>query len=245
MKDSRILVVDDDPSVRLLLRELLERAGATVSEAADGQAALADLAAVAPDLIVLDVAMPGMDGWQTLERLRDMTDAPVLMLTGHDAELEKVRGLLAGADDWVVKPFGRQELLARISALMRRAARSGVEPPRESYSDDLLEIDIASARVTVRGTEVRLTPLEFRMLLAFARHRGEVLSRDRLLDLVWGDGGVAAPDQVKLYVGYVRRKLEAALGGDPAPIETIRGFGYRYGSGESGSVGPPGIGSPL
>ena len=122
MQGARILVVDDDADVRGLVRELLERAGATVREAADGREALRVLYDVRPEVIVLDVTMPELDGWQTLERIRDLTAVPVLMLTARDTELEKVRGLKEGADDYVTKPFGRQELLARVEALLRRSA---------------------------------------------------------------------------------------------------------------------------
>lgn len=228
VKDSRVLVVDDDPDVRGLLREMLERAGCLVREARDGREALKILYDARPDIILLDVTMPDLDGWQTLERVRDLTDVPVVMLTAANAELEKVRGLQGGADDYVTKPFGRQELLARINALLRRAVTQR-PPERETYEDDLLAVDVANAAVRVRSKEVQLTPLEFRLLLAFVRHPDQVLSRDQLLDLVWGDSTAVAPDQVKLYVGYLRRKLEGALSdGESVPIETVRGFGYRY-----------------
>ena len=227
MKGARILVVDDDPDVRGLVRELLERAGANVREARDGREAIRLLFDVRPELIVLDVSMPDLDGWATLERVRDMTEVPVLMLTARAGELEKVRGLKAGADDYVVKPFGRQELLARCEALLRRAARGSADAdaPREVYEDTLVSVDVANARVEVKGSEVQLTPLEFRLLLAFVRHPNQVLNREQILDLVWGDVAAVAPEQVKLYVGYLRRKLEAA---GASPIETVRGFGYRY-----------------
>jgi DNA-binding response OmpR family regulator len=200
-----------------------------VREAADGREALRLVYEVRPDIILLDVAMPGLDGWQTLERIRDMSEVPVLMLTASDAELEKVRGLRGGADDYVTKPFGRQELLARVQALLRRASAGGdAAPPRELYEDDFVSIDVSNAQVRVRGAEVSLTPLEFRLLAAFVRNPDQVLSRDQLLDLVWGDSAGVAAEQVKLYVGYLRRKLEGALSGESAPIETVRGFGYRY-----------------
>jgi len=220
---ARVLVVDDDPDVRGLVRELLERAGLQVREAADGRAALRAVYDARPALVVLDVAMPEMDGWQTLERLRDVSDVPVLMLTARSTELEKVRGLRAGADDYVTKPFGRQELLARVQALLRRSAREGGEAKRgeEVYDDGRLRIDPRGAEVRFDGQLVALTPLEFRLVQTLVRHPDQVLSRDQLLDLVWGDSSVS-PDQVKLYVGYVRRKLPEA------PIETVRGFGYRY-----------------
>jgi DNA-binding response OmpR family regulator len=147
------------------------------------------------------------------------------MLTARTAELEKVRGLKAGADDYITKPFGRQELLARIEAMLRRAGPR--EEAQETYADGLLSVDFAQRSVSVNGDELALTPLEFRLLAAFVRHPGQLLAHDQVLELVWGDSYSASRDQVKLYVGYLRRKLEGA-GADPAVIETVRGFGYRY-----------------
>ena len=147
------------------------------------------------------------------------------MLTAHGAELEKVRGLKAGADDYVTKPFGRQELLARVEALLRRT-RPGTKTA-ETYADDLLTIDFAQRAVFVDGRPVALTPTEFKLLAAFVRHPNQVLSRGQLLELVWNDARSASGDQVKLYVGYLRRKLGEATD-EPYPIETVRGFGYRY-----------------
>lgn len=227
MSRGRILVVDDDDDVRGLVRELLERAGHTVREAEDGREALKMLYDARPNLIVLDVAMPELDGWSTLERIRDMTDVPVLMLTAREGELEAVRGLRSGADDYVRKPFGRQELLARCAALLRRGA--GVRTPeRETYDDGVVAIDVSNAEVKVDGQPVQLTPLEFRLLLTFVRHPDQVLSRDQILELVWGEDAGVATEQVKLYVGYLRRKLESVLPAERLPIETVRGFGYRY-----------------
>lgn len=227
MNGTRILVVDDDPDIRALVKELLERSGAVVRVASDGREALRMLYDVRPELIVLDIAMPGMDGWQTLERIREMTDVPVVMLTAREGELEAVRGLKAGADDYIRKPFGRQELLARVQALLRRAG-SAKPPERELHDDGLVRIDVANADVAVNGQAVQLTPLEFRLLLAFVRNHDQVLTRDQILDLVWGDSSNVAGEQVKLYVGYLRRKLEQVLPAGEMPIETVRGFGYRY-----------------
>jgi DNA-binding response OmpR family regulator len=221
----RILVIDDDADIRLLLRELLERAGYLVDEADDGKSGLRQLFENAPALVILDVTMPDMDGYQTLERIRDLSEVPVLMLTARSQELEKVRGLSAGADDYVAKPFGRQELLARVQALLRRTG--GKSEVVEAYADDFLQIDYAQRAVTVQGREVQLTPLEFKLLSAFVQNPNQVLSRDQLLDLVWGDPYGVSGDQVKLYVGYLRRKLVPDAP-DEAPVETVRGFGYRY-----------------
>jgi DNA-binding response OmpR family regulator len=221
----RILVIDDDADIRLLLRELLERAGYTVDEAEDGKTGLRHLFSNAPSLVILDVTMPDMDGYQTLERIRDLSDVPVLMLTARTQELEKVRGLSAGADDYVAKPFGRQELLARVQALLRRTG--GKTEVIEAYTDDFVSIDYAQRQVNVQGRDVQLTPLEFKLLAAFVQNPNQVLARDQLLDLVWGDPYGVSGDQVKLYVGYLRRKLVPDAP-DTAPIETVRGFGYRY-----------------
>ena len=133
MKRAHVLVVDDDPDIRGLVKELLERQGYGVSEAANGKDALRSFYATPPDVVLLDVSMPELDGWQTLERIRDLSDVPVAMLTARAAELEKVRGLKAGADDYITKPFGRQELLARIEAMLRRAGRR--EETQETYAD--------------------------------------------------------------------------------------------------------------
>jgi DNA-binding response OmpR family regulator len=223
---ARVLVVDDEADIRTLLRHLLERAGYTVEEAADGRAGLRAFFASSPDLVILDVTMPELDGWATLERIRDLSDVPVLMLTARSAELERVRGLTRGADDYVAKPFGRQELLARVQALLRRAGgrREGLD---ERYADGFVAIDYANRAVSVGDRPVSLTPLEFKLLAAFVQNPNQVLSRDQLLELVWGDPFGVSGDQVKLYVGYLRRKL---VPGEPelAPIETVRGFGYRY-----------------
>src|SRR5438552_1780797 len=226
MNGARVLVIDDDADIRALVGELLRRAGLTVEEAGDGRSGLRAFHQSPPDLVVLDVSMPDLDGWQTLERIRDLSDVPVLMLTARGAELERVRGLQAGADDYLVKPFGRQELVARVQALLRRA-RSRGEAAQNTYADQRLTIDFAQRAVTYDGREVPLTPLEFKLLSVFVRHPRQVLSREQLLELVWGDAYGVSGDQVKLYVGYLRRKLDPDQP-DRVPIETVRGFGYRY-----------------
>jgi DNA-binding response OmpR family regulator len=218
-----VLVVDDDEDIRVLLRELLQRAGFEVHEESNGLAALRTFHAQRPDLILLDVAMPEMDGWQTLARIRELSDVPVLMLTAKDTEADRVRGLRGGADDYVTKPFAREELLARVDALLRRASPKTEQAG--AYVDGLVEVDFVQRTVSVQGREAALTPLEYNLLAAFVRHPNQVLGHDQLLELAWGGGGEISRDQVKLYVGYLRRKLGAE--GD-VPIQTVRGFGYRY-----------------
>jgi DNA-binding response OmpR family regulator len=218
-----VLVVDDDDDIRLLLEELLRGAGYAVTTAPHGRAALRMFHESPADLVVLDLSMPELDGFETLERLRDLSDVPVILLTARSGEIDKVRGFRAGADDYVVKPFGRQELLARIEALLRRAP----EPRHlEHYSDGALTIDHRRRLVVCRGLPVRLTPLEFRLLVTFVEHAGNVLSSDQLVEHVWGHPAAVSRDQVKLYVSYLRKKLGQAEGFEP--IETVRGFGYRY-----------------
>jgi DNA-binding response OmpR family regulator len=220
---TRVLVVDDDADIRELVRELLARAGYDVVEAPNGTEALKVFYSQQPDFVILDVQMPVLDGWETLTRIRDVSDVPVLMLTARTEELDKVRGLLAGADDYLTKPFGRQELLARVSANLRRAGTRDTVP--ELYADAFLTIDFTQRAVFAGDEQVSLTPLEFRLLTAFVQNPNQVLSHEQLLELVWGDERAAERDQVKLYVGYLRRKLGTS--GDD-PIETVRGFGYRY-----------------
>lgn len=219
-----VLVVDDDPDVRALVSTLLGRAGYLITEAPDGRAALKALYDQRPDLVVLDVNMPDLDGWATLERIRDLSDVPVVMLSARGEELEKVRALRAGADDYVTKPFGRQELLARVESVLRRAVGAG---PKETYSDALLTVDFAERRLTVGERSVELTPLEFKLLATFVEHPNQLLEHGQLLELVWGGERGTSRDQVKLYVGYLRKKL-ADAGAQPGAIETVRGYGYRY-----------------
>ena len=226
--NGRVLVIDDETELRTLLGRILERSGFEVTSAPDGPTALRMLYADRPDVVVLDVTMPGMDGWEVLERIRDLTDVPVLMLSGRGDELEKVRGLRLGADDYVAKPFGRQEVVARVEALMRR--RRGAEPDArpELYDDGMVAVDAATRTVHVAGEPVELTPLEFRLLSAFVRNAGRVLSHQELGEHGW-PGGAHPPsrDQIKVYIGYLRRKL-AVPGGPEVGIETRRGHGYRY-----------------
>ena len=201
----RALVVDDEDDIRSLVRDVLESEGHSVLEAADGRSALRLLHAEHPDLVILDVTMPELDGWQTLERIRDISDIPVIMLTARAHEWDRVRGLRAGADDYMVKPFSPIELAARVAALFRRVPTTSERPL--IFQDGLLRVDFAAREVTVDGHVISLTPLEFRMLSVFLSHPDQVLTRDQILELVWGSRTAVFPDQVKLYVGYVRRKL--------------------------------------
>jgi DNA-binding response OmpR family regulator len=219
----RLLVVDDDEDIRALLRLVLERAGYEVDEQADGRSALRAFHVGRHDLVVLDVTMPDLDGWEVLDRIRDLSEVPVLMLTARDSETDRVRGLRAGADDYVTKPFDRDELLARIEGLLRRAPRDD-EPV--SYTDSFMQVDFVQRTLSIEGRDVPLTRLQYNLLEAFVRHPNQALSQEQLLELAWEDPEAVSRDQVKLYVGYLRRKLGTRDG--ESPIETVRGFGYRF-----------------
>lgn len=220
-----ILLIDDSETQRVVLTDRLQRLGYVVNSAADGRAGLRELYAKRPDIVLLDVLMPELDGWGTLERIREISDVPVIMLTSQDTEIDRVRGLRGGADDYVGKPFSPAELAARIEAVLRRAGER--EKVRERYDDGVVMIDFGTREVTIRGNQVHLTPLEFRLLAALTEHAGQVLSREQLLDLVWGSTYEVTDDQVKTYIGYLRRKVgDDAV--DSQLIETVRGFGYRY-----------------
>lgn len=218
-------MIDDDEVIRRLLRRLLEGAGHDVTEASDGAAGLRLLWSGRPDLLVLDITMEGMAGWEVLERVRELSDLPVMMLSGRVNQLQKVRALRGGADDYVTKPFARQELLARIEVLLRRRGPPSFSSYR--YDDGLLRVDYARHRASVGNSPVDLTALEFRLLASFVQHVDEVLSADQLLALAWGGAERAAPAQVKLTVSRLRAKL-AEAGAPPDLIETRRGAGYHY-----------------
>jgi two-component system KDP operon response regulator KdpE len=223
-----VLVVEDSQPVRELVSTILVRAGYRVEGAHDGESALASFSRARPDVVLLDVNLPGLSGWEVLTRLRERSGVPIAMVTGICDDASKVRALNNGADDYLVKSTSPAELVARVGALLRRARR-----PRDIdvpvYDDGCVKVDFELRRVEVEGREIQLTPLEYRLLTAFVRHPNQILSRDRLLREVWHDDTGGPNDHVKTYVGYLRRKLRTAGGvDDDAPIETVRGFGYRW-----------------
>jgi DNA-binding response OmpR family regulator len=223
-----VLVIEDEPDVARAIRAVLEGGGLEVLTEGDGRAGLHAFHACRPGLVVLDVGLPVLDGWDVLSRIRDLSEVPVLMLTSHGLEDEKVRGLEAGADDYVTKPFSNAELLARVRGLLRRGRPgSGAAELAEIYQDSLLSLGLSAGEVSVAGHPVSLTPTEFRLLGVLVRHRGQVLSPEQLLDQVWQDPAGIGPDRVKFTVMRLRRKL-GQHGGSGLPIEAVRGFGYRY-----------------
>jgi DNA-binding response OmpR family regulator len=246
MSNERVLVIEDDQDIIRAVRAVLRSGGLEVLTATDGRAGLRLFHASRPAAIVLDIGLPVLDGWTVLDRIRDLSEVPVLLLTSHAQEAEKVRGLRAGADDYVSKPFGNAELLARVEALLRRAPGSQAqsepqpqpqpEPEPGVYDDGLVQVGLGgpggpgggqagAGEVSVQGRPVRLTPTEYRLLTALVRHPSQVLSPDQLLAQAWQDPAGIGPDRVKFAVMRLRRKL----GPDGAGrIEAVRGFGYRY-----------------
>jgi two-component system response regulator MprA len=218
----RILVADDEPAVRTSLASALRFEGYEVVAVGDGLAVLDSVAMEPPDLVILDVLMPRLDGLQTVRRLRAHTKTvPVLLLTARDAMGDRVLGLDAGADDYLVKPFGLEELLARVRALLRRTGVEAAKASTLSYGD--LTLDVSSRRVDRAGHPVRLTRTEFQLLEMFLRHPEQVLSRRQLLAEVWGFEREST-NSLDVYVGYVRRKIEVA--GLPRLVHTERGVGF-------------------
>ncbi len=219
-----VLVVDDDEDVRTSLERALRVSGFAVRSAGDGAAALRAVAESTPDCVVLDVNMPGMDGVAVVTALRALShDVPVCVLSARDTVDDRIAGLEAGADDYLVKPFALDELIARLRALLRRRT----VPP--SSSDSVVtvgpvRIDTARRQVTVGGREVELTKREYELLLTLAQHATVVLSRQRLLELVWGYDFAVDTNVVDVFVGYLRRKLEA--GGTARVLHTVRGVGF-------------------
>jgi DNA-binding response OmpR family regulator len=234
-----ILVIEDDEDIGLALSTLLGRAGYEVIVTADGLEGLRRFHAVSPQVVILDIGLPSLDGWTLLDRIRELSEAPVLMLSARDAEGDKVRGLRGGADDYLTKPFGNQELLARVEAVLRRrggGASAGASPTATTaaaaaaglkFDEGGVMIDIAAHRVQANGRQVDLTPAEFRLLEVLLRHRGAVLSTEQILQLAWRDPTATGPDRVKFTVLRLRRKLGWSGSGD-GPVETVRGFGYRF-----------------
>ena len=222
---ARVLVIEDDPDIALSIRTVLTRSGFTVDDATDGRQGLRDFHTVRPDLVVLDIGLPTLDGWEVLERIRDMSDIPVLLLTAHGQESDKVRGLDSGADDYLTKPFGNRELASRAHALLRRPRAQ--REHTDIYDDGRVMIKFGSHQVSVDGVPVDLTPTEFRLLAALVRHPGQTLSAEQLLELAWHDPFGVGPDRVKFGILRLRRKLgQTTLA--KQPIEAVRGFGYRY-----------------
>ena len=225
----RILIVDDEPSITEFVSYNLKKEGYAVDVASDGNTGYTMASSNPYDLIVLDVMLPGMDGYEICRRLRANSDVPVLFLSARDTELDKVVGLEIGGDDYLAKPFGVRELIARVKALLRRAPAS--EPGQTGFGQTVdvsgIHLDEDAHEATGPAGPIDLTPREFELLAALMRHAGKVLSRDQLLREAWGWEYLVETKTVDTHVKRLRDKLEQA-GVDPGLIETVRGYGYRF-----------------
>ena len=219
-RSARVLVVEDDEAIAQVLQRSLRLEGYEVKLAVDGVAALEEAHAFLPDLVILDLGLPRMDGIEVAKRLRETDDVPILVLTARDAVDARVEGLDAGADDYLVKPFERQELLARLRALLRR------RPPRGQAALSVadLRLNPDTHEVSRAGRRIDLTQREFELLEYLMRNERIVISRQRLLDEVWGYDPFSMTNTIEVFVSNLRRKLEA--GGEPRLLHTIRGAGY-------------------
>ncbi|HEY5519992.1 MAG TPA: response regulator transcription factor [Candidatus Limnocylindrales bacterium] len=222
----RVLVVDDEAPIRSVVRGFLEREGMQVVEAGDGPGAVEQARALAPDVVVLDIMLPGFDGLEVLRRIRTFADPYVLMLTARSEEVDRIVGLTVGADDYLVKPFSPRELVARVGALLRRRRGALSAAGEEVLRAGDLVVDRPRREVTVDGRPVELTTLEFAILETLARDPGVVLARPQLLDAVWGVDFVGDDHVLEVHVGNLRRKLGDEPG-SPIYVETVRGVGYR------------------
>jgi two-component system KDP operon response regulator KdpE len=227
---NKVLVIDDDPGFLRLVEQILTQKGYEVLQASNGQEGLRLLFAHKPDLVLLDVVMPRMDGWQTCTRIRDISDIPIIMLTGkHNTEDDIVRGLDYGADDYLFKPVGNRELVARVRAVLRRAALPAVAETRETitYGDDYLTADIDERKVMVNGERIKLSPREFRLFAILVENTGRILTHKQLLEKVWGWEYTDDVDYIRIYISHLRQKIEP----DPSLpkyIITEPGVGYCF-----------------
>ena len=230
MSTPRILIVDDEAPIVELVRTYLEQDGLEVIEAHDGPSGLQSIRDQAPDVVILDVMLPGLDGLEVLRQARTFSDAYVIMLTARVEEVDRIVGLSVGADDYLVKPFSPRELVARVRALLRRPRGDRVAAS-DSWRAGDLEVDARRHVVAVGGAPVELTAIEFDLVTSLIRERGVVFTRQQLLDRVWGMDYVGDEHVVDVHLANLRRKL----GDDPAKprfIETVRGVGYRFREGD-------------
>ena len=222
-KGLRVLVIDDEPQIRKLLKVSLGAHGYDVHESMSGMDSVVQAADIKPDLVILDLGLPDIDGKEVVRRLREWSDVPILILTARDQEKEKIDALDAGADDYITKPFSMGELLARMRVSVRRSAHAGEDPVIQCGD---LSIDLAQRRVTVDAQEIKLTPTEYDIIKILAQNAGKVLTHRQLLKAVWGDTYSDDTHYIRVYIGQLRRKIEPNPT-QPRYIITESGVGYR------------------
>ncbi len=227
MPGKRILLIDDDRALLWLLEQAFIKTGYQVCTADDGAEGLRQLFDQRPDVVILDVMMPTMDGWETCRRIRQLSNVPIIMFTGLGSEEANIRSLKAGADDHLVKPLKLQVLLAKVEAMLRRAAFPASPIASLSYGDDHLAIDLATREVFVRGQQVHLSPKEYELLVYLIQRAGQVLPHSQILRDIWGLEGQEHIRNVHLYMGRLRQRLEADPR-QPRYILTVYGIGYRF-----------------
>lgn len=226
----KVLIIDDDATFRNLVEQVLTQKGYEVLKAGSGREGLRLIFDQRPDLVLLDVVMPGIDGWQVCSRIREISDTPIIMITGkHKSEEEIVRGLDYGADDYIIKPVGSKELVARVRAVLRRAELPSPQDIRKGviYNDGFLTVDVTERKVTVNGKRVKLTPREFRLFTLLVENAGRILTHKQLLEKVWGWEYTDDVDYVRIYISHLRQKIEP----DPSLpkyIITESGVGYYF-----------------
>jgi len=228
--EKKILVIDDDPVFLRLVEQVLTQKGYEVLKAGSGQEGLRVLFAERPDVVLLDVVMTGIDGWQTCSRIRDVSDIPIIMLTGKQtAEDDIVRGLDYGADDYLIKPVGNRELVARVRAVLRRAELPPLPEAKRkiTYGDDFLTVDVAERKVIVNGKQVKLTPREFSLFALLVKNADRILTHKQVLEKVWGWEYTDDLDYVRIYISHLRQKIEPAPA-LPRYIITEPGVGYYF-----------------
>jgi two-component system KDP operon response regulator KdpE len=222
---TRILIVDDDPTLLHFLEEFLLKEGYEVVSADRGQKALKLFYSERPDLVVLDVMMPGMDGWEVCARIRELADTPILMLTAKTEESNKLRGFRLGVDDYVTKPFSLAELGARVRAILSRS-RTPQDAQAKTYRTGTLQVDLRKREAILGEETLDLTPTEFRLLAALVNRLGEAVSRETLVEEVWGEDRHGGGSTLRRYVWLLRQKIEVDPS-EPRLLVTVRGYGYR------------------
>lgn len=227
MREHKVLIIDDDDGLLHLAGILFKKIGAQILKACNGLEGMSQLYSQRPDLVILDVMMPGMNGFEVCERIRQVSNVPIIMLTALNHEKEMLRGLEAGADDFLSKPFNADILLARARAVLRRSENKSTEGPEFLYINGHLTINVQRHEVSLQGKRIKLTPVEFRLLVFLARNAGKVLTFEQIVSSVWGTEYMGSTDYVHVYISHLRKKLEENTR-SPRYILTLHGVGYIF-----------------